>query len=27
MFGWPLVFGATVIALGGILMAVYLNRH
>lgn len=27
IFGWPLVFGATVVALGGILMAVYLTRH
>ncbi|KAL9986993.1 hypothetical protein ACROYT_G001226 [Oculina patagonica] len=25
--GWPLVFGATVVALGGILITIYLSRH
>lgn len=27
LLGWQLVFGATVVALGGILIAVYLSRH
>ena len=27
LLGWQLVFGATVVALGGILIAIYLSRH